>query len=489
MIRRILITNSVLAERSGTVTVVRDLVFGLQAAGHSPMVYSPETGDVAEEMHARGVPVVSDLARVPAPPDIVHGNQHVEMVEALLQFPQARGVFVCHHRTDPMAAPPRMSRIRRYVAVDHNCLERLIEEHGLSREACRVIYNSVDTDRFVAREPLPPRPRRAVLFSNYARPGTFLDAVQHACALAGLPLDVIGSGSGNPSAAPEIALGQYDLAFAKARCAIEAMAVGLAVVLCDEMGLGPMVTAGEVANLRTWNFGMRVLRDPHDPDAILKRIARYDPADAAEVSRYIRRDATLSFSVQAYARVYDEVMEEPVAAMPATREIEEYVRATATRMHELDKELRHYRRPYRMEPLSDDACASVKLQIVECPDEVRAGHAFIAQVQVKNAGWERLGTFPPYPINFSYRWLEVGDGKVVIEEGSRTMLAPALPPGETAVFQVRVVPPDQPDKYRLRVTIVQELLRWLDSVAGGASDEAVVQVVPSGGGFQAHMRP
>jgi hypothetical protein len=473
---RILITNSVLAERAGTVTVVRDLALGLQAAGHSPMVYSPEAGDVADEMRSRGIPVVSDFALLPATPDIVHGNQHVEMVQALLRFSSAQGVFVCHHRTDPMAAPPRMSRIRRYVAVDHNCLERLIEEYGIPKEACRVIYNSVDTDRFRAREPLPTRPRRAVLFSNYARPGSYLDAVRHACALADLPLDVIGSRSGNPSTAPELLLGRYDLAFAKARCALEAMAVGLAVVLCDEMGLGPMVTADEVANLRQWNFGRRVLRDPHDPDAILRQMARYDPADAATVSEYIRRDADLPFSVQAYVRVYDEVMEEPVAAMPAAREIEEYVRNTATRMHELDKELRQYRRPYRMEPLSDDACASLKLRIVTCPDEVRSRHAFIAQVEVKNGSRERLGAFPPYPINFSYRWFDAADGDIVVEEGARTMLTPALPPGETAVFQVRIVPPAGPDKYRLRVTLVQELVRWLD--ASGAGDEAVVHVVP-----------
>ena len=37
--------------------------------------------------------------------------------------------------------------------------------------------------------------------------------------------------------------GDYDLVFAKARCALEAMAVGAAVVLCDTHGLGPMVTS------------------------------------------------------------------------------------------------------------------------------------------------------------------------------------------------------------------------------------------------------
>lgn len=52
-------------------------------------------------------------------------------------------------------------------------------------------------------------------------------------------------------------LGGYDLVFAKARCALEAMAVGCAVVLCDVGGLGPLVTRAQVQHLRRWNFGRR----------------------------------------------------------------------------------------------------------------------------------------------------------------------------------------------------------------------------------------
>jgi hypothetical protein len=33
-------------------------------------------------------------------------------------------------------------------------------------------------------------------------------------------------------------LGRYDLVFAKAKCAIEAMVVGAAVIVCDANGLG-----------------------------------------------------------------------------------------------------------------------------------------------------------------------------------------------------------------------------------------------------------
>ena len=40
---------------------------------------------------------------------------------------------------------------------------------------------------------------------------------------------------------PEAILGDYDLVFAKARAAMEAMATGCAVILCDRVGAGPLV--------------------------------------------------------------------------------------------------------------------------------------------------------------------------------------------------------------------------------------------------------
>lgn len=56
-----------------------------------------------------------------------------------------------------------------------------------------------------------------------------------------------GSGMETSTDNPEHLLSNYDLVFAKARCALEAMAAGAAVVLCDKTGLGSMVSMSEVA--------------------------------------------------------------------------------------------------------------------------------------------------------------------------------------------------------------------------------------------------
>ncbi len=123
---------------------------------------------------------------------------------------------------------------------------------------------------------------------------------------------MIGAGAGNIVANPEDQLQQYDLVFAKGRCALEAMAVGAAVVLCDAGGSGPMVTADLVTRLRQWNFGARTLRDSLTVHGLAEEIAKYDPAGAAAVSAIIRQDAALDLALDRYEELYAEVMRLPV---------------------------------------------------------------------------------------------------------------------------------------------------------------------------------
>jgi hypothetical protein len=475
---RILIANVTLADRSGTVTAVRDLALGLRATGQRPMVYAPELGDVADELRAAGIPAVSDLGALPEPPDVVHGNHHVETVAALLHFPAARGVFVCHDRTFHASAPPRLQRIRRYVAVDDYCLERLTGDYGIPADLTRVIYNSVDTTRFPPRSPLPATPARAAVFSNYAGPGPYLDALQVTCMRASLPLDVIGSGAGNDCAAPERILGHYDLVFAKARCALEALAVGAAVVLCDVQGAGPMVTSEALPDLRRWNFGRRVLAEPVAPATLEAQLRRYDAADAQLVSRYVREHASLAQSVGQYQQVYDEIMQEPPPApASATRELDEYLRASAGRVHALEAALAQFRQPYHMEALSHAACAQLGLFVRSAPEQAAPGASLQVVVDLQNDSDRTLASFSPYPLNLSYRWIDGNTGTPLPAEGSRTPLRPALLPGARGVYTLYVTAPNEPGAYRLRVTLVQESLMWLDTIERPVKADIPLMVV------------
>lgn len=314
---KVLIVNATLASLTGTETYVRDLALGLLRKGHTPVVYAPELGEIARGLREKTVPVVDDLGSLTAPPDIIHGNHNTELMTALLHFPGVPAAFFCHSWTDWISSPPSHPRILAYVAVDDTCRDRLLCEHAIPEDRVRVLLHAADLERFKPRGPLPPRPRRALIFSNNAHAGSHLNAVREACTRAGVELDVVGAGVGSATASPERLLGEYDLVFAKARCALEALAVGAAVILCDARGSGPLVTAAELERLRRLNFGIRTLSERVEPDHLVREIERYDAADAAEVSRRVRNGPDLGSVVDETLALYEEVIAEHRTLPPA----------------------------------------------------------------------------------------------------------------------------------------------------------------------------
>ena len=307
---RILITNHFLRGRTGSELYVCELATNLLRRGHSPIVYSPQLGQTAREVRDATVPVVDNLDAIGSAPDLIHGQHHVETMSALLRFPNTPAVFFCHGWLPWEETPPKHPRILRYVAVDDTCLDRLVSESGIPDERVSVILNSVDLEQFLPRAPLPAKPARALVFSNGAKESTHVGAVREACRRTGLTVDVVGADAGNVAARPQDVLGEYDIVFAKARCALEAMAVGSAVVLCDIKGVGPMVTSGELDRLRRLNFGIRTLRDGIDAGVLEQQIARYDPADAAAVSQRIRNTAGRAAAMDQIVALYHDVIGE-----------------------------------------------------------------------------------------------------------------------------------------------------------------------------------
>lgn len=339
---RVLITNRTLKGRTGTESYVRDLALSLARRGHSPVVFSPLLGPIASEIRAATIPVVDDLDRIGTAPDIIHGHHGPETLAALLGFPGVPAVTVCHSWSGWADAPPHHPRIRRYVAVDHTCGDRLRSEHGIPDEQIHVALNAVDLERFRGRPPLPARPARALVFSNAAGGrGSHLAAIREACAAAGIAVEVAGVASGRPMSRPEEVLGEFDLVFAKARAALEAMAVGSAVILCDAVGAGPLVDSTNFNRLRPLNFGMRALREPVTPEWIGREIARYDAADAAAVSRVVRQTAGQDALVDDLCALYEAVIQEHRAAPPIdpaeeSRAAGRYVQSLGPRLYQRD---------------------------------------------------------------------------------------------------------------------------------------------------------
>jgi glycosyltransferase involved in cell wall biosynthesis len=304
---KVLITNNTLAEYAGSELYARDVALSLLRRGHRPLAYSQIHGRVAQELTAAGVPVYDDLSALATPPDIIHGQHNLETLTALLQFPHTPAIFICHGYVPWQEHPPAFPRILRYLAVDLACQDRL-RENGIPPDRAEVLLNFVDLERFQPRAALPARPRKALVYSNYANESNYLPILRAACQHLGIELDAAGGNCGRRCHSPETLLPQYDLVFAKARSAIEALAVGCAVITCDTSGFGALVTTRNLEVLRQLNFGFRTLTRPMDQAVILKEIGDYDPADARATSLHIRAVADMERAIDRLLHVYRETL-------------------------------------------------------------------------------------------------------------------------------------------------------------------------------------
>ncbi len=318
--RTIILTNWMLAGRSGMELYIRDLALGLKERGWRPVIFSLQTGALADELRAAGVPVVSRMQELPQDAALVHGHHNFMTVIALLVCSRARGLFVSHASLFWQEEPPVFPRIVAWVGVDDPCRERIAADLRMPLQEVRFIGNSVDLARFRPRAPLPQKPQRALLFSNYAAEHTFLPVVRDACRQAGLELDVIGSGVLHQVADPERVLGNYDVVFAKARCAMEALATGCATVLCGPEGVGPLVTRANFDRLRRDNFGRRCLALPMSVESLVAGLRDYDAGDAADTMRHARVELDLARTLDQWVALYEELLARPAPASDASDE-------------------------------------------------------------------------------------------------------------------------------------------------------------------------
>lgn len=465
----VLITNTTLGGGTGLELWVLDLVRGLLRRGHRVGVASPVHGPLAEEVAAAGAEVVASARELSAPPDVLHGHAHAVTVEALLAFPSVPALFVCHDRLAAAAVPPLHPRVRRYVAGDSSCEERL-RLYGIPDGRRAVVPDGVDLSRLPPRAALPQRPARALAFADAgALPD--VEPLRAACAAGGVALEAAtrgASGDGEPGRL----LSGYDLVFAEGRCALEALAVGCAVVLFGRRGLGEAVSFASVPRMRAWGFGPPLPARSPEAASVLAELARYDRDDAAAVRDVVRREADAAVALDRYEALYGEVLEEPPAPGCAEEELRRY----------LDLQLRAALdvadRPSACatEPLAASALGALEISWSRRPERVRAGERFEARVTLANRGSGRVSSDPPWPVHLSYRWFDRDSGEVVVLDGARSLVLPPLALDERRSYPVGVEAPARPGSYRLLVTLVQEGVAWLSDRAAHLGLSADVEV-------------
>lgn len=91
----------------------------------------------------------------------------------------------------------------------------------------------------------------------------------------------------------------------------------------------------------------------------------------------------------------------------------------------------------------------------KAPESMKAGETVTVPVKVKNTSTEKWVKDKAKPINLSYHWKNASDKKVVTWDGSRTLIAKDVAPGDEIVLTPKVKAP-KAGKYVLEFDMVQD---------------------------------
>ena len=308
---RILFCNVAFAGRSGTETYLGDLAPAMRERGHEVACLTtkdhPIDSGVGRELTKRGIVVAQEPADIPWVPEIIHGHHRDPTRLAIEAWPRSPALFFVHDARAPADEPLVAPSIVHHLAIDHLCARRLT---GLPPERCHVVYNAVDTTRFVVTRRRPRRrPRRALLFMGHAPDYGFVRVVKRACRDRRLSLERMML-AGREQQEPEKHLGRFDLCFARGRSAMEAMASGLGVICCGSEGLGPLVTPENFEEARRYNFGRGLLSEPHTIEGVHARLDGWRRDEVAAVTERLRSECSLPGLVETLEALYEQALGE-----------------------------------------------------------------------------------------------------------------------------------------------------------------------------------
>jgi hypothetical protein len=314
---RVLLVTIKLDRRTGTEIVCSETAHGLRKREHAVSIYVQQDGATADSLRADGFEVVTDLKALSSVPEVIQANQTYPLLEAIARFPDVPAISICHDATVWFSEPIDLPSIRRHVAVDFACRDRIANRFPHLSGRIEILHNAVDLDAFQPRAPLPDQPKRALILAKHS--SSYLDAVRAACAQLGLELSIAGAVAGDEVDNLPAYFREHDLVFGSARCALEALATGCAVVVLDGRGFAGLVTSEAVSDWRQNNFGARLLSQPTSTELIRAAVGRYDQADAQRVSHFIREHSSLEGYLDRLESMHRDVIAEG-AAHPVDRD-------------------------------------------------------------------------------------------------------------------------------------------------------------------------
>jgi hypothetical protein len=219
-------------------------------------------------------------------------------------------VFIAHSDGYDLQLPPLVPGVVDAVVA---CSERMASRVRATTLDVPIVRltEPIDTEPYMDPAPLPERPRRAIILSNYLR-GVRRDRLIDAWEAAGIEIAQLGKpGELVLDPMPEIA--RADIVVAKARAALEGMVCGKAVYIYDQFGGDGWITPDSYAAMEADHFAGLSSPAPVTAERLTTDLDAYDP-DMGVVNNELVRT---HHGARRHANQLVEVLRGPHAPPPA----------------------------------------------------------------------------------------------------------------------------------------------------------------------------
>ncbi|MHC5938412.1 methyltransferase domain-containing protein [Nostoc sp.] len=149
----------------------------------------------------------------------------------------------------------------------------------------------------------------------------------------------------------------------------------------------------------------------------------------------------------------------------------------------------HLKNHLQMHPLAPISAEEIKLRVTQYPQLVDVNCEFQIQLEIENRSDFILNSCSSNPVNISYHWMNADATDYIIFDGERTKLLPHLDRGESILllsesrkiqinkYKVKVKTLPEKGNYILRITLVQEGVRWFDTAPTNLMKDICIKII------------
>jgi hypothetical protein len=270
---RVVLGRQSLVLPGGTQTYALTVARELERLGHEVTLAAEELGPMAEYAREQGVRVVS-VDDLPSECDAIlaHDLGMAALIGA--RYPDATCTYVVHSDGFDGQLPPLIPGAVDAVVACSDRLAARVRAMPLDAPIIR-LREPIDVDGYHYPAPLPERPRRALILSNYLS-GPKREMLVEAWESAGVECVQVGKPA-EPMMDPRPAMQAVDIVVAKARAALEGMCCGRAVYIYDQFGGDGWMTPESYPAFEADHFAGQASPTPRTRADLVADLAAYHP--------------------------------------------------------------------------------------------------------------------------------------------------------------------------------------------------------------------